>query len=281
MKTILCPTDFSKNAANAAEYACALGETFSSHVILFHAYESPAVFTSAEFTIIKDAKAIIRDDAQKKLKSLKQKLGKKYPQVTLETELAMGAGYDKVVSASLRNNTDAIVMGTTGNSKVERLLMGSTTSRVIQNAECAVLCIPGEARFSGIKKIVFATDMHEDNITSAMTIAAFAMNFGADIVFVFVDDKHLVHAEEDISKMTRKIRSRVKYPKISGFISKNTSITRGIEYFLKKYPADMLVMFAHHKHFPGTIFNQSITKMMSYQTHIPLLALKAAHKAEM
>ena len=74
MKTILCPTDFSKNATCAASYACALGEKFNSRIILFHAYESPAAFNSADFTIIQDAQSMLKESASKKLEALKKKL---------------------------------------------------------------------------------------------------------------------------------------------------------------------------------------------------------------
>ena len=281
MTTIICPTDFSKNATNATMYACALGEKFNSHIILLHAYESPALMTEMDFTIVKNAESMIKQTAMKQLETLRKKLAKKFPKVTFETMLAKGPGYEEVVTAATKNSADMIVMGTTGSSKMARLLMGSTTSRVLGRAGCPVLCIPKDAEFNDVKKIVFATDLNEDNIASAMTLAPFAMKFGAEIIFVFVDDKHLIHAEEDINRMTAKIRRLVKYPKISGFISKNTSITKGIEYFLKKYPADMLAMFTHQKHFPQALFNQSITKIMSHQTQIPLLALKISDRPVM
>lgn len=274
MNTILCPTDFSDNANCAAEYACAIGEKFSSKIILLHVYESPAAFTDTELAMAHDVEIMLKETSSKKLEALRKKMIKKFPKVSLETQLESGAGHVQMISSAKNNDVDIIIMGVTGSSKLERMLMGSTTSRVIQHAGCPVLCIPKEGKYNDIKKIVFATDLHEDNISSAMTIAPFAMKFGAEIVFVFVDDKHLIHSDSEITSMTKKIRSQVKYPKISGYISKNTSITRGIEYFLKKYPADMLVMFTHHKHFPGRIFNQSITKLMSYQTKIPLLALE-------
>jgi nucleotide-binding universal stress UspA family protein len=273
VKTIICPTDFSKNATQAAEYACAFGEQFHSVIILLHAYESPAVFTEAGFTVIRDAEAMIKEGAAKKIKALSQKLSKKFSNVKIETIIVHGPASENIISEANRNAADIIIMGTAGMNKMERLLMGSTTARVIRHAGCPVLCVPKEAAYNGIKNIVFATDLNEDNISSAMMLTPFAKYFDARVIFVFVDDKRLVHSDAEINKMAQKIRKHVMYPKISGFISKNTSISRGIEYFLEKNPADMLVMFSHQKHFPDTLFNQSITKILSYQTHIPLLSL--------
>ncbi len=278
MKTILCPTDFSKHAMNAAQYACALADKLNSALILFHTYESPADFTQGQFTITTNTEDLLKSAASKNLSALRQKLKNKFPRVKLETMLETGAGYSEILSAANKQNVDLIVMGSTGTNKLERLLMGSTASRVLQHATCPVLCIPKDAEFNDIKKIVFATDLKDDNILSATTLVPFAAAFGAEIVFVYVDDKHLIHSDSEISKMTQKIRKHVKYPKISGFISKNTSIPKGIEFFLKKYPADILVMFTHQKHFPESLFNQSITKLMSHQIRIPLLALQTTDR---
>lgn len=208
--------------------------------------------------------------------AIQQKLKKKFRNIKIEAKLTRGSAAKEILAYAGKSKSDMIVMGTTGMSKIERLLMGSTTSAVIQHANCPVLCIPKHAVRTKIQKIIFATDLHEDNILVAASMAPFAKKLDAEIVFVFVDDKHLVHADEDVNRMTKKIRTRVKYPKISGYISKNTSITKGLEYFLKKYPADMLAMYTHKKRFPQTLFNQSITKIMSHQTSIPLLVLNVS-----
>jgi nucleotide-binding universal stress UspA family protein len=274
MKTILCPTDFSKNALNAAAYACALAEKFQATVVLLHAYERPVDFTESQFVLSPDTDDMLKTAASKNLSVFVQKITRQYPKVKIDPMLVAGAGHTEIVAAAAANDADLIIMGATGTSKIERLLMGSTASRVIHQAPCPVLCIPKEAAFNGINKIVFATDLKDDNISSARNLVPFATAFSAEIVFVFVDDKHLLHADSEISKMTQKIRKQVKYPKISGYISKNTSITKGLEYFLKKYPADILAMFTHQRHFPESLFNQSITKLMSHQVRIPLLAMQ-------
>src|SRR5436190_2147689 len=150
MKIIVSPTDFSKNAANATDYACALAQEFHSKLILIHVYETPATFTEMPYTSVTDADEAIRSAARAKLE--------------------------------------------------------------------------------GIQRIVFATDLHEDNINAALSLITFARHFNAEISFVFVDDKHLLHTDESVDVMTKKIRRRVRYEKLSGYIAKNTSITKGIDY---------------------------------------------------
>ncbi|HNS12180.1 MAG TPA: universal stress protein [Bacteroidia bacterium] len=278
MNLILCPTDFSRNATNAIQYAAALSDGISARLIIMHVYDKPVMFSDAPLTRIAHAAEQIKQNAEKKMNQLVGKLKRKYKNVTFEVMSQDGLAPEKLLQVAKKLSVDMIVMGSTGTSKIERLLIGSTTARIIRDAPCPVLSIPKNAVFGGIQKIVFATDLNEDNISSAGSISVFAKKFDAEISFLYVDDKHLLHSDEQIAAMTQKIRKRVKYGKISGYVSKNTSITKGIEYFLKKKPADILVMFTHARHFPDSMFNSSITKMMSHQANIPLLALKHSDK---
>jgi len=276
MKIIVCPTDFSPNATNAVRYAASLAERLKSKIILLHAYESPVMYTEQPLASVQLADEEVKQSAEKKLAELKSKLEKDHSGIGVETILLEGITYDSLVAIADQHHADMIVMGTTGTTRLERLLMGSTTSKVIGRAHCPVLCVPKEARFNGIKKILFTTDLHEDNIGSAEALAVFAQNFDAEVIFLYVDDKHIIHTDEEIVRMTAKIKTRINYPKISGYICKDPHITQGIESFMKTHPADLLVMFTHIKHFPESLFHPSITKMMSYHTRIPLLSMKLA-----
>ena len=278
MKLIVCPTDFSATSTNAIHYACGIAQNFHALIVFVHVYEAPVMYSEMPLTSIQFAGDQLKNSAEKKLQALVKKLSKQYKGLKFETIVTDGLSHDKVVKIAEELTADLIIMGATGTSKLERLLMGSTTARVIRDAHCGVLCVPSNASYSAIKKIVFSTDLHEDNIRSAMMITPFASKFKAEIIFLFVDDRHLLHDDVEVEKMTQKIKKRVKYPSLSGYVSKNTNVSKGIDYFLKKQPADLLVMFTHPKHFPESLFNSSITKLMSHQTKIPLLALKHEDK---
>jgi nucleotide-binding universal stress UspA family protein len=281
MKIIVCPTDFSPNSLNACNYAIALAKRLNSKIILVHAYENPVMYTDQPLASIQLADEQVRLSVEKKLTTLKLKLQKANPGVAIESLLNEGSPHEQLAIVTDQYQANLIVMGATGTSKLERLLAGSTTSRIIRNANCPVFCIPKGAHYKGINKIIFSTDLQEDNISAASSIAAFAKNFDAEIIFLYVDDKHLIHSDEEIVRMTAKIRNKIKYPKISGYITKDPHITKGINTFLKRQPADILVMFTHRKHFPESLFHPSITKMMSHQTSIPLLSMKHSDETKL
>ncbi len=273
MKTIICPTDFSTCSYNAADYAAQLALEFNARLILVHTYESPLIFSEAALVIPGD---VVKDSqrlAERKIHSLKSKLLTENGKLSIKTIVKDGNAERQICQVAEEEDADVIVMGTTGKGKATRAIYGSTSLAVISKAQCPVLLIPKKGTYHGIHKIVFATDLSGDNLNAASNIVSFARHFNAEIDFVFVDDKHLLHSEEDIIEMTKKIKKHVKYNRMSGYISKNTNIGDGLNYFLKKDMADLLVMFNHKNNFLKTFFHPSMTKKMALHTHIPLLAL--------
>ncbi len=274
MKKILCATDFSDNAANAAKYGATLAKKLNAGIVLAHIYENPIVYTEPLIAPVQPDDGALKQIAEKKLGELKSLLQKDHTLPEIKTILKEGIPSDQLTAIADEENVELIVLGTTGSNRFERLLLGSTCSEIINNAHCPVLCVPKTAKFDGIKKIVFSTDLLEDNIRSATSLTTFAKIFDAEIVFLYVDGQHLIHSDDEVGRVTSKIRSRIRYPKISGYISNDNHVTKGIARFLKKNPADMLVMLTHERHFPETLFHPSLTKMMSHQTAGKLLSTK-------
>jgi len=274
MKLLFSPTDFSATANGAVEYAAALAEAAGAHLIIGHAYDVPAMFSDAPLTSIRDARAQLKALSNGKLSKLSHKLLRKHPQLRLDTVSLEGVAHQQLTDFAVKKGVDLIVVGATGTSRIQRLLMGSTTTRVIRDAQCAVLTIPSGAHFNGVKRMVYATDLHDDNIRAATMVVPFAAAWDAELAFVFIDSKHLLHDDPAVERMTKKIKSRVKYRKLSGYIANNANVSKGLEYFLKKNPADMLVLFTHERHFPETLFNQSVTQLVAHHATLPLLSVK-------
>jgi nucleotide-binding universal stress UspA family protein len=51
------------------------------------------------------------------------------------------------------------------------------------------------------------------------------------------------------------------------------NVMKGVDRFIKKTNADMLVLAKHNRPFFDRIFHRSLSKRMAYHTDIPLLVL--------
>jgi nucleotide-binding universal stress UspA family protein len=276
MKTILSLTDFSETADNAMKYAASLSESLASRLILVHVYETPVMYAEQSFATLLMADEQVQEASEKKLSGLKSGLQKIHPGLEIDYKFIEGGTPDQLVAIADDEKSDLIVMGTTAATKLERFLTGNTTEGMMQKAHCPVLCVPPDSKFNGIRRMVYSTDLHDDNLHAASSIASFAKYFDAEILFLYVDDRHIIHSDEKIEEMIAAIRTQIKYPKISGYISRDPHVDEGINYFLKKYPADLLVMFTHPKHFPASLFHRNLANTMSHQTTVPFLSIRSS-----
>lgn len=271
MKTILCPTDFSKSSENAVKYAAALARLYKSKIVLMHAYETPVIYTDVTVSSVQIDYELLRETALKQLRKFYAKIIETVKDVSFELILQQGLPSARTVEIAIEKKADMIIMASTASSQLQRFLIGSNASRVLRDAPCKVMLIPPKARFTGIKKIVFTTDMSDGNLTASHQIADFAQMFRAELIFLNVDNRTLMHDESDLIRMTHRIKQFIRYPKMKGFVCTDLNVADGITFFLKSEKADCLAMATHHRKFLQAIANPSITKRVSYRTDIPLL----------
>lgn len=273
MKTILCPTDFSKSSENAVRYAIELARISKAKILLMHAYETPVIYTDVTISTIQIDFELLRESALKQLKKLYARLIEQVRDVPFELVLQQGLPSARTVEIAIEKNADLIVMATTATNQLQRFLIGSNASRVLKHAPCKVLLVPPKAKFNGFKKMVYATDLSEENLMTANQLSDMASLFKSELIFLNIDNKSLVHDESDLTRVTHRIRQFVAYPRMKGYVCTDLNVADGITFFLKKEKADCLAMATHHRKFIQALANPSVTKRVAYQTAIPLLIL--------
>jgi len=274
MKIILCPTDFSSNATHAIAYASEMALKTNASLILLHTFETPILYSDVAFVTVQYDYKVLHDAAAKKLKKFKEKFFvNKYAKLKVELILQQGLASARAMETASEKKVDMIVMGTTGTGAGERFLIGSNAVRVVKNAPCPVLLIPPRVKFNGLKKLVYATDLSDDNLSKASELIPFAKAFNSELLFLYIDTTTLSKDEIDVKKITDLVRKKVKYPKQSGYVCTDVSIQNGVSHFLKKFKADALVMYTRHRNLFKGLYKPSIAKSVSYNTKVPLLVV--------
>src|ERR1051326_2237606 len=133
MKTILVPTDFSKNSLNAIDYAVALAKKENAKIILLNSYYF--LPSSSDIPYPADIIQSLRTDSINKLNFLCEEISKRK-----KIKCKMVSKFDLTVPAIIETATEKkaglIVMGTKGASGLKEVLMGSNTASVIEKAKC-------------------------------------------------------------------------------------------------------------------------------------------------
>lgn len=143
LKTILHPTDFSKNSQYALEVACSLARDQAASVIVLHVIPLPApVISGTEVPIFKAEHAV--EDLQGYREEMTRLLGQVREQAScaqIEQRLEEGEAASTIVRIAERTPCDLIVMGTHGQSRSQHGIMGSVATAVTNEATCPVVIV--------------------------------------------------------------------------------------------------------------------------------------------
>jgi nucleotide-binding universal stress UspA family protein len=268
MKTILVPTDFSDTAYNAATYAIALGNSLgTTRIVLYHAYELivpvPDVPTMIPMVNPDDLRAASLEGLEKMKTELTPLIQEGTTLLIRADNTLLAATIEEVCK---NEEVDLIVMGITGGSKLEEVLVGSNTSY-------PVLIVPGSAKYKPIEKIVFAADLRKvAETTPVEPLKKLLHIFNAELHVINIDHESR-HFSTDTPFETLMLDTLLEdfHPEYH-FID-NPNVVAGIVDFAEENKADLILTIPKKHGLFESIFKRSRTSKLAYQTHIPLLTL--------
>jgi len=158
MKKILVPTDFSENARWAVGYAAQLGDALDAQIDVLHAHT-----VTMPTGVYGQASAFVERKMRSDMADLVRWMeALTHPELNPHPRIVVGHADDAILELSAEY--DLVVMGTRGQTDVERWLFGSTTQSVLGRLKKPLLAIPPECRFVRPAKVVLALD--EEGIQS-------------------------------------------------------------------------------------------------------------------
>ena len=142
MKTILVPVDFSDVTTRVLETARAISRAFGGKLVILHVSEPEPDFIGFEPGPIAVRTAVARDfkKEHQKLEELSATVAADGFQVLALHE--QGPLVDKILDEALKQQADAIVMGSHGHGALFEFLVGSVTSGVLRASKVPVIVVP-------------------------------------------------------------------------------------------------------------------------------------------
>jgi nucleotide-binding universal stress UspA family protein len=135
-KKILIGFDGSSQAEKATETGLALAQSLDSKVLLFAVARPPEPATMVELSAMLDD---AREHFEEGFKKIAQRA--KDLEVESETDIAVGHPVEQIVHRAETDHIDLIVLGRRGMSRFEKMLVGSTSEKVLRYAHCPVMVV--------------------------------------------------------------------------------------------------------------------------------------------
>ena len=138
-KKILIPTDNSQVSIEAARHGLEIAKLMNSKVYVIYVVDiMPFVGLPTEgfWETMKEVLEEEGKEAFKKIEDMAKEIG-----IDITTEILEGSPAKEIVEYAEKKGVDLIVMGTSGKSGIDKLLLGSVAEKVSKKAQCPVLLV--------------------------------------------------------------------------------------------------------------------------------------------
>ena len=269
MKTLIVATDFSIEAENAAEYACAAAKYMNTKVVLFNSFSIPLHVSNARLpaSVFKE----LLDNNSMMLKKKATELSKKYS-IEVEFESGFVQLREELRALFIKYDAKMVIMGTTLHS-LRQDLFGSTNTTSILKLKIPVLAVPLGVKYQPIKKILFVCDfLRGINVRILEEINDFAVSTGSEVEIFHVQNK-LKNLEDDEVSYSESITEGLEGISHSYKRIESEAVIDEIKNEIKRINADLLIMVPQRYGFWKSLVHRSKTRIMASQSDIPLLSI--------
>jgi len=142
VKNILCPVDFSTESKRALKNAIIMARRFNAELIVLSVYEmiySDSLKLKLDW---EEETEYIRLEHEREFNSFLE--GFNLTDLNWDREIMKGLPSEEILKAISLYNTDLLIMGTTGKSGLNRIVMGSVTEKVVREVPCSFITIKSE-----------------------------------------------------------------------------------------------------------------------------------------
>ena len=282
-RKILVAFDGSKSSQNALRQAIKFQETEKAWIMVLVVL--PPYEGDLEIIGVSDIKSVLEGSSGKLIAEAKEIAWAE--RASIITNVEQGQAYEKIVDVADAENCDIIVMGRHGVHKIEKMLMGSVTSRVIGYSQKDVLVIPEDAAIRW-ENILLAVDSSSSSSSEAAVKHAMdvALSYGASITAVSVvdvNDEFYAQVPHAVDKMVDKAKSLLEEVKMNAEtlgIKTETIVREGEAYekiveTAEDKNADMIFMGSHGRTGLKKLVMGSVTEKVIGFSTCPVMVVKS------
>lgn len=269
--TILLPTDFSKCANDALDYALELVKSLPmSRLILLHSiiYNDSFFVGSRE----KEAENTRRfNEAKSRIDEIVSYIKKKNQQIKVKTMLDAGPPVKIIDLIADKERVDLIIMGTKGASGLREIVIGSYAAKVIKCAGCPVLIVPENFIYKRSSRIVCTTEFHFSEVQSTFYLIELVKRLNASLIFLNISD-NVKDQDKKLQSFQKSLKTMKDGVDTQYVLIHSDNILKSIEQYVKENPADLLVTLGKRRDFWKKMFGTKISENLSFHSQVPLLS---------
>ncbi|MBK5280181.1 MAG: universal stress protein [Bacteroidia bacterium] len=282
MKKILVPIDFSKTSINAMEVAFDIAKKDGADIIVLHVVEEA---TSDSYRISGEWKSQNWEDkifTFRLLEKAKKQLEKfvmepRFNAVKIIGELRLGNPFHGMNSIISAHKVDLIVMGTKGQTKLQEMIIGTNTQKVVRHARCPVLTVHTKPSSNSFKNIVYATTMSKDEEVFSRIVKRTQQIYNSTIHLLRINTPADFQRDREVKGYMDKFSKKLLLKNYTINVYNDTSPEEGIINFADSINADMIAMATHGRTGLAHVMAGSVAENVVGHSGKPVLTLVVKH----
>jgi nucleotide-binding universal stress UspA family protein len=289
MKKIIVPTDFSRQANHALDFACEIANKTGAKIVLMHVIEyskkqTTFLGSSALNTMGSVSTGIEMDDIyfielyKKRRGQLEEIITNPlYANIDIIDKIMLGTPYHAIDEEIAESDADLIIMGTTGVNDWAESLIGSTAEKVVRQASCPVITLRKKVKLNEIGKIVFASDFKDQKPAYMPVIKSIQELFEAELHMVFVNTPSHFKNERDVIKDLKAFAEANELDDHMIHIYSHQHEEEGIVWFTEDHKMDMVMMATYGRSGLSRLFEHSIAEDVVNFSKKPVVTFNLSH----
>lgn len=269
IRTILAPTDFSKEATNALVYAVNLASRISVKLVIIHIDDEQ----QREITGAANAEGY-EDYVKDRFERIEHDFlyGR---QLNYEFKIYHGQVAETIRKAANSLQADMIILGRKGKGSVYEERMGSIAVSLLDRAPCTVMAIPGNCRKLDLRHITVASDMSTVFPEHQLyTLEFMIASINSHLRIVKINRQKELHMAGDDGENVREKFNRILSTTIHDYHEiDDEDLVQGLEKFTDHYESDLLVLLKKNRAEREHVFGPRLSNVMTLSAKIPLMII--------
>lgn len=282
MKKILVPTDFSKTSLIAVDVAFDIAKKDGADIILLNVVEEA---TSDSYRISGEWQKANWEDkifTYRLLEKAKKQLEKlvmepRFNAVKITGELRLGNPFHGMNAIIIDRKVDLIVMGTKGHTKMEEMIIGTNTEKVVRRSHCPVLTVHKKPSSSDFKNIVYATGMANDEEVFSRIVKRTQQLYNSTIHLVRINTPANFQRDREVKGYMEKFAKKLLLKNYTINVYNDISEEEGIINFADSINADLIAMATHGRTGLAHMMAGSVAENVVSHSGRPVLTFVVKH----
>lgn len=277
MQTILVPTDFSNNAAEALRYAVNIAHKNGLNILLVHVYETPQF----ERYLAEEEVQGLSGEAVNKIfnaflddHDIRDMAGG--AEISIETRLLRGKTVPEIVKLAEEINPVLVVCGAQGSGSTgwKDPWLGGTANKLIRQVAGPVMVVPPQVKFHGIDKIGYATAFRTGDFDLMPNLVALARIVGATVHVVHIKSESVAVVEPSLNYLRRNYTGLIQEGVLHFEVVENQNIFAGIKHYITDNGISVLAVLKRRQNFLERWLERSDSIDIAFSAGVPTIVFK-------